>query len=48
MPISARGTHKNQLQRDQKIMEDTAVLSHYPLLRYPRPKPTGVMDRLVE
>jgi len=48
MLISARGTHKSQLQRDQESMEDTSVLSRCPLLRYPRPKPTGVMNLHVE
>jgi len=31
-----------------KCMEDTAVLSHCPLLRCPGPKSTGVLDLLVK
>ena len=44
MLISVEEIDKNHLQPGQEIMGDAPVLSHCRLVRYPWPKPTGVLE----
>ena len=48
MLISAEGIDKNQLEPGQESMGDPTVLSPSSFLRYPWPKPTGVLEHYRE
>ena len=48
MPISLKGTQKNQMEPGDESPGDAPVLSYCFILRYPWPKPTGVLEHCHE